>query len=240
MAAPVDSARVATNVTTAAVTWNVNVGSPVAGTLLVVYLVAAAATGGATFSGYSLAFGPHSGAGGNEHYVYWKLADGTEGASDVWDPVNSVKGAAICWEVTGSANEAPAASTGAATGTSANTADPDSVAPASPPQDTLYLALAAGGGEVGAYTAAPTNYGNLVVANSGTGGSAASNLFMGGASRQILVSSSDNPGVFTHAAHVGGGYALTLAIRPPQAALPYFPPLVMAPYTPFEQRKRRW
>lgn len=219
MAAPVDSARVATNVTTAAATWNVNVGSPVAGTLVIVYLVSAAATGGATFTGYSEIMSPFTGAFGNVHHLYWRWADGTEGASDVWDPVNSVKGAAISWEVTGAANESPAVSTNGTHTTVANTANPPSVAPTSPPQDTLYIAVAGGDGEVGAYTAAPTNYANIQAANSGTGGSAASNVFIGGASRQLLASSSDDPGTFTHAAHTNGGSSFAIAIRPPQAVV---------------------
>jgi hypothetical protein len=78
--------------------------------------------------------------------------------------------------------------------------------------------MAGGGGEVGAYTAAPTNYGNLVTANSGTVGATSANVFVGGASRQISASSSDDAGVFTHGAHVGGWAAFALAIRPAGAA----------------------
>jgi hypothetical protein len=40
----------------------------------------------------------------------------------------------------------------------------------------------------------------------------ATNILMGGASRQILASTSDDPGVFTHAAHTTGWTAYTVAI----------------------------
>lgn len=219
MAAPVDSARVATNVTTAAGTWNVAVGSPVAGTLLIVYIRCAADPGALTFTGYTIFGGPNSSdATDDTTAVYYRWCDGTEGPDDVFDPANSVKGCAICWEITGAENPAislPQISAVAVGTTAANTANPNSVAPAGPPRDTLYLAMAGGDGEVGAYTAFPTNYANLQAANSGTGGAAGTNCFAGGASRQILASSSEDPGAFTHGAHIAGWAAFAVAIREP-------------------------
>ncbi len=216
MAAPTDSARVGTNVATAAATWNINVGSPAAGTLLVVVVRCSGDPGAVTFTGYTaLVSGEQSDATDDRTFIYVRLADGTEGATDVWDPTNSVKGSAICWEVTGADDPAiiaPTVSTVAVGTTAANSANPDTATPTGAPVDTLYIATAGGDGEVGAYTAAPTNYANLVTANSGTGGAAASNCFMGGASRQIAASSSDNPGAFTHGAHTTGWTAFTIAI----------------------------
>lgn len=224
MAAPVDSARQGTNISTAATTWNVNVGSPVAGTLLIVYARFAAAPGAVTFTGYTVFGGPDAtDASDDTTTVFWRLADGTEGATDVLSPTNSVKGATICWEVTGAADpriSAPAISTVAIGTTAANSADPNSVAPQNPPTDTLYLVMAGGDGEVGAYTAVPTNYANLITANSGTGAAAATNCFCGGGSRQITASSSDDAGVFTHAAHTNGWTAFAVAIR---ETIPYQP-----------------
>ncbi|HSE46437.1 MAG TPA: hypothetical protein VLA89_14015, partial [Gemmatimonadales bacterium] len=63
---------------------------------------------------------------------------------------------------------------------------------------------------------APTNYVNFQAANSGTGGAGASNVLMGGASRQISASSSDDAGAFTHVAALNGWTAFAIAIRPPQ------------------------
>jgi hypothetical protein len=215
MAAPVDSARQGTNVSTAGTSHAVNVGSPSAGTLLIVLARFAAAPGTVTFTGYSSlngSTGDASDATDDSTFVFWRWADGTEGATDTCSTANSVKAAFISWEVTGAQNEAPGISTVAVGTTTANTANPGSAAPPSAPQDTLYLALAGGDGEVGAYTAAPTNYANIVAANSGTGGTAASNVLIGGASRQITASSSDDPAAFTHAAHTTGWTAYTVAI----------------------------
>jgi hypothetical protein len=80
--------------------------------------------------------------------------------------------------------------------------------------------MAGGDGETGAYTAFPTNYANLATANSGTTGNANTNVFLGGASRQILASSSEDPGAFTHAAHVTGWTAYAVAIIAPAPATP--------------------
>lgn len=215
MALPVDAARQGTNISTAATTWSVNVGSPVAGTLLIVYARFAAAPGAITFTGYTLLATDSSDATDDTTNVYYRWANGDEGATDVLSPTNSVKGCTICWEVTGAANEPPPISAVLIGTTSANTANSNSVAPIGPPRDTLYISMAGGAGEIGAYTAVPTNYANLIVANSGTGSTAATNCFAGGASRQISASSSDDAGVFTHAAHTAGWTGFAVAIREP-------------------------
>lgn len=233
MASPVDSARQGTNISTASGLWAVNVGSPVADTLLIVWARFAADPGAITFTGYTQLALDTSDATDDTSAVYYRWADGTEGATDDLDPTNSVKGCTICWEITGAANpavRAPEISTVAVGTTSANTANPDTVSVTGGPKDVLYLALAAGDGEVGAYTAFPTNYANLATANSGTGAAASTNCFMGGASREILASSSENPGAFTHGAHTTGWTAYTVVIHPPSIQIPI---LVTAPYKPY-------
>lgn len=216
MAAPTDSARQATSISTAATSHFVNVGSPAAGTLLVVFARFAADPGAVTFTGYNVLAGPDSSdATDDTTIVFWRYADGSEGVTDGCTATNSVKAAYIAYQVTGGANEAPGVSTVAVGTTTANTADPGSAAPPGAPQDTLYIAFAGGDGE-SAYTGAPTNYVNLATANSGTAGAVATNCFCGSASRQITSSSSDNPGAFTHAAHSTGWTAYTVAIRPTQ------------------------
>ena len=217
MASPVDSARVGTNVTSASTTHNVNVGSPAAGTLLIVWARFAAAPGTITFTGYTQLALDSSDASDDTSVVFYRLADGTEGATDTCSPTNSVKAGYICWEITGAidpATQAPEISTVAVGTTTANTCDPGTVTPTGGSKDYLFLALGAEDGEVGAFTGAPTNYSNLATANSGTGGLPATNCLMGGASRQ-LTASSENPGAFTHAAAVTGWTAFTVAIHPP-------------------------
>lgn len=219
MASPTDSARQGTNITTASTSHAINVGSPAAETLLIVWVRFAAAPGTVTFTGYTSLASDTSDASDDTSQVFYRWADGAEGATDTLTTGNSVKLAAICWEVTGAENpafNAPNISTVAVGTTTANTADSGSVAPVGAPKDTLYISMAAGDGEVGAYTGAPASYANLATANSSTGGQPATNCFIGGASRQISASSSDNPGAFTHGAHTTGWTAYTVAIRDPQ------------------------
>lgn len=229
MASPVDSARQATNITTAGTSHAINVGSPTAGTLLIVFVRFAGAPGAVTFTGYTQLASDSSDASDDTTSVYYRQADGTEGATDTLTTGNSVKLAAIGWEITGAADpgvQAPQISTVAVGTTTADTANPTAVTPTGGSKDYLFLAIAGQDGEVGAYTAAPTNYVNLQAANSGTGGVASSNCYMGGASRQ-LTAASDDPGVFTHGAATTGWTAWTVAIYPQEALMP--PRMIMPP-----------
>jgi hypothetical protein len=220
MAAPSDAARQATNITSAGTSHAINVGSPTAGTLLIVAVRFGGDPGTVTFTGYTVLAGPDSSdASDDTTILFVRQADGGEGASDTLGTANSIKLGAIAWEITGADDPAwsrPTVSTVAVGTTAANSANPTSVAPAGAPQDTLYLAISGGDGEVGAYTASPTNYSAITAANSGTGGAATSNVLMGGASRALTASSSEDPGAFTHAAHSNGWTAYTVAIRAAQ------------------------
>lgn len=216
MASPVDSARQGTNITTAATSWAINVGSPVAGTLLIVLVRYASAPGAVTFTGYTLLASDSSDATDDTTAVYYRWADGTEGATDTLAPTNSVKGCAICWEITGAAPSAgrpPEISTVAVGTTAANTANPGSGAGTGGSKDYLFLALMGLDGETNAPTVVPTNYANLTTANSGTAGAVATNCSIGGGSRQ-LTAASDDPGVFTHPAATTGWTAWTVVIHP--------------------------
>ena len=217
MAAPVDAGRAVTNIATATQFWAVNYPASIAaGDLLLTWMRASStANGGPPSAWTGLVIAEASDASDDRSQIYWKVAVGNESGTVTYDWDVSCKGAAIIWRITGAVNPLDVAltvSTVAIGTTAANSANPGSVAPTGAPKDTLYVAMAGGDGEVGAYTAAPTNYSNLAVANSGTGGAAATNCFIGGATRQILASSSDDPGVFTHGAHVNGWTAFTVAV----------------------------
>jgi hypothetical protein len=152
--------------------------------------------------------------------VWYRFLDGTEaGAVCGLTSVNAVKSVNVFWFITGAANPAtqlPGVSTVAVGTTTANTANPASVVVTGGPKDVLYLAMCGYDGSGGVPTAAPTNYTNLVTINV-TGGSAATQGSVGGASRAITASSSDDPGVFTHPAANSGWTAWTLVVHPPGA-----------------------
>lgn len=217
MASPVDAARIATNIATAATSFAINVNSPSAGDVLIVLMRFGAAQGTITFTGYTSIANDASDAGAGSTAIYYRKADGTEGTTDTLTTVNSVKMGAICWRITGARDPAlgaPAVSTVAIGTTTANTCDPSAVTPAGGSRDYLFLACGTEDGEVGAFTGAPANYTNLVAANSGTASTAGTNVLLGGASRQ-LTAASDDPGVFTHAAANLGWTAFTVAVLPP-------------------------
>jgi hypothetical protein len=214
VAAPVDSARQGTNITSAGTSHAINVGSPAAGTFLLVCVRFAGAPGTVTFTGYNASFSDTSDASDDDMRFFYRVADGTEGATDTLTTANSVKLAAICWEITGTSGTLSSASVVTFT-TSANTANPGNLNIGTS-RAYLWLAIAGQDGEVGAYTGAPTTpsaFQNLVTANSGTGGSASSNCYMGGASLQSTAASMD-PGAFTHGAATTGGMAWTIAVYP--------------------------
>lgn len=215
MASPVDAGRVATNISTAATSHNINVGSPSAGDILLVIIRVAAASGGVGGQINAWDFlGLFTGdATDDETFIYAKVATGSEGATQTFTTANSSKLAAICWRITGTIG-VPSAPTEATFTTTANTANPPSASVSGGPLDVLYLALMGLGGEANAPSAAPTNYSNLITANSGTGGAVATNCSVGGATRAISASNSDDPGVFTHAAASSGGNAFTLVFYP--------------------------
>jgi hypothetical protein len=221
VASPVDAARIATNISTAATSFAINVNSPAAGTLLVVLMRFGAAQGTITFTGYTSIANDASDAGAGSTAIYYRKADGAEGATDTLTTVNSVKMAAICWGITGAvdpATQAPQVSTVAIGTTTANTCNPSAVTPTGGSKDYLFLACGTEDGEVGAFTAAPASYTNLVAGNSGTAGLPGTNVLIGGASRQ-LTAASDDPGAFTHGAANLGWTAFTVAIHPPSGTV---------------------
>jgi len=222
MASPVDAARSTSASGGAAVTTlAINVGSPVAENLLVIFIRFMGAPGAVTFTGYTQLASDTSDASDDQTMVFYRWADGTEGASDSVSWVNSVKPLALRWTVTGAENpatQAPEISTVAVGTTAANTANPGSRAVTGGPKDVLYLAMCGYDGEGGSPTAAPTNYVNLSANNTGTAGAVAVNGAIGGASRQISASSSDDPDVFTHPAAANGWTALTVVVHPPGGA----------------------
>lgn len=214
MASPSET-RVTTSISSASTSHAVNVGDPTADSLLIVFARFAAAPGAITFTGYTQLALDSTDASDDTTAIYYRWADGTEGATDTCSPTNSVKAGYIVWIITGAINPAtqpPEVST-VAIGTTANTANPNSRAVTGGPKDVLYLAMMAQDNET-LPSAAPTNYTNLVTSSSGTTGAVATNCTMAGASRQITASSSDDPGAFSHTSPANGWTAFTVVVHP--------------------------
>ena len=224
---PVDAGRVATSITTAADPWTINLpASIVAGDLLILAVRGQNTAGETPPAGWTtLAWydipGGDADASGDTAAVFYRWADGTEGTTLNWDQLTTAKGIALCWRVTGAANPATRAPELARANytTAANSADPPTLTPTGGSKDYLILTVGHQQGEVGAFTAAPSGYTNLLTANSGTGGLPSTNTIGAGASKQVTGSSED-PGVWTHGAADTGGMAITIAIHPAAVAAP--------------------
>ncbi len=217
MAVPVDAGRATTGITTAALTWAVNYPASIAaGDLLLTWFrTATGAIGGPPSAWTQLGSYFTSDAADDACGIYWKVAVGGESGTVTYDWSGSTKGAAIMWRITGAVNPAEiplTVSTVQVFTTAANAANPTSVAPTGAPVDTLYVAMAGVDGEGAGFSAAPASYSNLAAVGSGTGGAVATNCLIGGATRAIAASSSEDPGAFTHAAASSGGSAVVVAV----------------------------
>lgn len=216
MSSPVDSNRVGTNGTSAATSHPINVGSPAAGKLLIIFCRYGGNPGVTTFTGYTRFGVDSSDASDDVTEVYYRWTDGNEGATDTLTTANSIKMGAICWIISDAANpndNPPEISTVATGGTTANTCNPASISPTGGSKDYLFLALGGQDGETGSYSGVPSGYANLITAGSGTSGQASTNVLMGGGSLQ-KTGSSEDPGVFTHNAANSAWTAFTVAVYP--------------------------
>ncbi len=151
----------------------------------------------------------------NNLHVIYKDLDGTESGFVTVTIGVGAKACAIAWNIQGhNPAQAPELSS-LATAISANP-DPGSVTPTGGARDYLWLAAAAHDGEAAdtdtQFTAAPTNYINLIQKTTGTGGASNTNSILATAERQSN-SSSEDPGTFT-ATQVLTYEAFTIAIHP--------------------------
>jgi hypothetical protein len=228
MAAPVDAARTTTSVSTAATSTNINTGTPANGDLALVLGRFAGNAGTATFTGYNAIDSGNvwpldPDASDDWTWIWWRVCDGTEGATDAMSWTNSVKGAFIYYRITGhgvpagsSTSQFVTAGTGTPVGTGANP-DPPALTPALGAADWLWIAFCGLDSETATPSAAPSGYSNLVTANSGTGGAVATNCIIGSATKQATAATTENPGVFTAAAPNSGWTAVTIGVA---AAVP--------------------
>jgi hypothetical protein len=213
VASPVDADRIGTNITTTSDPWTVNLPPSIAaGDLLLLFIREATNVSYFGPPGFTAIVDDLSDASDDRTVVFWKKADGTEGATMTLDFTATVKGAAIVYRITGAADPTTEPPQGdIAIGTGAN-ADPPNLAPPDGSKDYLWIIFGGMDGETQSF-ALPANYGNLIQANSGTGGAATSNVRIAGGSRQFTAAS-DNPAAFTVGAPSTGWSALTFAVHP--------------------------
>ena len=221
MASPVDAARTPTNVSTAADPWSVALPASSASELLFLY-VRVSAELPVTPSGWTRLGSLVSDASDDTSAIYYRWTDGSEGVALSFEISASAKGAAIAYRITGAENpstQPPVTAAGFSSGTGANP-DFSSNAPSPPagsPTDFLFICVCGMDGETQSFTE-PAGYANLQQADSGTGGSAATNVRIAGASKQATATE-DDPGAWTVAAPQSGWSGITVAFYPGAASL---------------------
>lgn len=200
MTFPTAVARTPTTEGSAGFSHPISLGSPSAGDLLVVF-----ASSGSTFylnktaSGRAwFQVGGGNGASSLRVAVFAKIAEGGGNDGLTLETTISNRVAALCYRITGHSSAIAASSFATAVGTNGN---PTSAAISGSAQDVLFLAFLATTSSVA--SAAPTNYGTLTTANSGT--TAAVNV-----AERNLNGTSDDPGTFTNTSQEWG--AVTIAI----------------------------
>lgn len=221
MASPVDAGQAGTSGSTATTSPVVNLpGSIAAGNLLIISIRNMAGGTMAWPSGWTEFFEDSSDATNDTTGMGWRAADGTEGATVTLTNLFSASGkfAALAWRITGAIDpttQAPEAAV--AVGTNA-TPDAPSISPTGGSKDYLFLAAMGWDGESFVVNADPSGYGNIVVADSGTGGAVATNGGARGLSRQATTAS-ENPSAWTLNATPNAGWtAVVVAVHPPAPA----------------------
>lgn len=148
------------------------------------------------------------GGGVGETGVWYKIADGTEGATATW--VTSV-GTSAAWQVrkiTSWHGTTPPEFT-SSNGDFTTPPNPPSLTPSWGADDTLWLALVGSSANTMNFTGAPTNYSDLASTTASAGGGAAN---AGSAIRQHNTATED-PGTFTTSQDRWWA-AFTVAVRP--------------------------
>lgn len=214
MAFPIDADRVTT-----AVGNTVN-GEPInlppniqSGNLLVIAWCRWSSTADKTVTGFTRLEELTSFGGSSHHATIWyRFADGTEGASTPTSYPGEGKMTAVCWRITGASTTiAPQFVTGS---TDADTPDPGLIAPSGAPKDFLFIWA----GECDTQptmppSGSPTSYSNAVGAQSGGTGAATSKNCTFGATRQLTTSIED-PGSWTLDVGTATSVAWAIAVHP--------------------------
>lgn len=229
MAAPVDAGRATTGITAVASPWlGVNLPASIAAGDLLVAFVCTTNGRSLTASGWTQLTGSEdqSDASALNHVVFYRVADGTEGATtDVFTPTGGTsKGTVIVWRITGARTSGTILTVALTANLGANMDPPSCGTDGGTSSDVLALAMGAVDGETQSFTA-PSGYSNIQNANSGTSGVATTNGRAGGASRGLTAVTSEDPGAFTNAAPTtaNGGTAYTVLVHAPSGTVDSVP-----------------
>jgi hypothetical protein len=220
MAAPVDAARVTTNVSVATTTPALNLpGGISAGEILFSIVRFPTEVTSVAWPGWTEISENRSDASDDVTGVACKIADGSEGATETITLGTAGRMAGLCYRITGGDTvEFPASVSGSAT----HPDSPSYTLAGGEARDVLWLSLF-GGEFAKSLTSGPSGYSNAtVIASSGSTG--AGNATVGGASKQATSSLTENPGVWAlDSATVWQAYTFAIYAAAPTARISQVP-----------------
>lgn len=207
MAFPTSTTASATTFATSVTSMAVTLPASAAGDLLIAHVGVRNPGTWTPPSGWTVLTEQAGGGAVGETGVWYKIATGSEGTSAAWTTNTATTAAWQVRKITSWHGTTPPEYV--AVSGDAVAVDPSAVTPSWGSADTLFLALVGSSANTMSFTAAPTNYTDLVTTTASTGGGASN---AGSAIRQ-LTAASDNPGAFTTSTNRWWA-AFTVAVRP--------------------------
>ena len=208
MAFPTSTSATATTFATSVTSMAVNMPASIAsGDLLIAGVGVRNAGTWTPPSGWTVLNEQAGGGAVGESGVWYKIANGSEGATQTWTAGTATTAAWHVRKVTSWHGTTPPEYT--STNGDAVAVNPPSLTPSWGAADTLWIAFSGSSAQAMTYSAAPTNYGDLASTTASTGGGASN---CGSATRQ-LNATSDDPGTFTTSTNRWWA-AFTIAVRP--------------------------
>lgn len=212
MAFPTSTTATVTTFTTSVTSMAVNLpGSITAGDLLIAHVGIRNAGTWTAPSGWTLLDEQVGGGTVGKTSVWYKIASGSEGSTATWTAGTATTAAWQVRKITGWHGTTPP-EYAKTNGDFTSAPNPPSLTPSWGAADTLWLALVGSSANGMTFTAAPTNYTDLVSTTASSGGGASN---AGSAIRQLNAASED-PGTFTTSQNRWWA-VFTIAVRPAAA-----------------------
>lgn len=208
MAFPTTAPATTTSFTTSVTSMAVNMPSSIASGDLLIAAVGVRNAGTWTLpSGWNVLEEKAGGGGVGETGVWYKIADGSEGATQTWTAGVATTGAWHSFKITDWHGTTPPEY--ASTNGDSASVNPPSLSPSWGSDDTLWITLAGSSANAMTFSVAPTSFTGLTSTTASSGGGASN---MGSAYRQNATATED-PSTFTTSTNRWWS-SFTIGIRP--------------------------
>lgn len=227
MAFPVTSAATTTTFATSVTSMAVNMPASISSGDLLIAAVGVRNAGTWTPpSGWDLLEEKAGGGTVGETGVWYKIADGSEGATQTWTTGTATTAAWHSFKVTTWHGTTPPEYT--STNGDSAAVNPPSLSPSWGSADTLWIALAGSSANTMSFTGSPTDFTGLTTSTASSGGGASN---MGSAFRQNATATED-PSAFTTSTNRWWA-SFTIAVRPSAGASTSIKDFIGGGFIPF-------